>query len=213
MNSATRIYDIIEKLSNNQNNNMMNAYKAIFKTENEIEVYKALILLDTEIKDVIYIFSYMDGGNSHESQFIKATLPQLTAYNQLPNSVTSLLPNFMKAKNMIYAVSKMYHEQNDITEHLASIQDDLEHFLKSILDLDISETEKMLYTKITLQLKESIYFYSITGTKGLNIPLKAFGCITKETPEGKSIFEKISGYIGTASDGLAISEVVTKLLS
>ena len=125
--------------------------------------------------------------------------------------INNLRNNSEEAKNFLYSTSKHYSEQN-AKDDLDKIQIDLDDFLKNINTLDIPQDEKMLYTEITLQLKKSIYFYSISGIKGINIPLRAFGCITKDTKEGSSIYKKLTSIFEFGSNVSTIVDNFTKYL-
>lgn len=212
MNSLTRVCDVIKGLSDNRNDNFFTAYKKIFNTDSEIEILKSMVLLDKEIKNSIDVFAKLSGDDSQELLEIKNSLSYLTSTVHLYTSVSNKLAELLKAKDLLFVISKFYSEQ-DVSEQLSSVQADLDSFLEKIIHLDISETEKMLYTKITLQLKESIYFYSITGIEGINIPLKAFGCITKDTPEGKSLYEKIASIAEIGGSIVTIGDTLTRFLS
>lgn len=209
MNSAMRVYDIITELQNFRDQSMIKAYKTIFKLDNDISVYKALILLDDEINDINYAISHFD---IPEAQFVKDSLHQLTASSNFHNSVNAHIKDLLRARDFISMLKKPLPKEKDIKEELIAIQIDLDNFLEKIINLDISETDKLLYHKITYQLKESISFYAISGEKGLNIPLRAFGCITKKNEEAQTIFKKIMNYTGFTSDGIAIAETITKFL-
>lgn len=213
MNFITRICDIIQELitDSNANRNFMNAYKRIFQVETDADVYRALVLLDEQTQKTLQAFSQLTGEGSNESIFLKKTLNILIASDKLQNNVQTHIQSLLKAKDLLFSISKLYSEQN-VKDDLDKMQADLDDFLKKINTLDIPQDEKMLYTEITLQLKKSIYFYSISGIRGINIPLRAFGCITKDTKEGSSIYKKLSSIIELGSNVSTVVDNFTKYL-
>lgn len=213
MNFITRVCDIIQELipDANANRSFMHAYKRIFQVETDTDVYRALVLLDDQIQKTLQAFSQLTGEGSNEAKFLKQTLNILVSSSNLLINVQTHIQALLKAKDLLFSISKLYSEQN-VKDDLDKIQTDLDAFLKSINTLDISQEEKMLYTEITLQLKKSIYFYSISGIKSLNIHLRAFGCITKDTKEGSSIYKKLSSIVELGSNASTIVDTITKYL-
>lgn len=204
MNAASRIHKVLISLKNITPKTMTihDAYKIAFNVNDTRSVYKAITLFDKEVS----IFENMLKSSNKKEKYkdtitllrtISMPLNIATYLNSIENGIDKLVPLLE-----IFADAYETHitEEADVSEKLKEIQKELDSFLEHIQDLDIDNTSKLLYAKITLQLKESISFYEISGISDLNLSLQHFKCITNKTKEANSISEKLSKIVGDTAN-------------
>lgn len=204
MNPASRIYNIVNELKKFQNKQtkLIDVYKQVFHVETAQEAYKGLLTFNQEVKLLEQIFKTSNKYEKYKSL--------LTSLNQisLPNNTEQYLSNLNPAIDTVLpqlyvledALETHHSEEVDVSEKLEEIIKDIDQFEKRIFNLDLDPTSKLLYFRVTTQLKESINFYKISGIKEPNYVLQQFKCITKNSNEANTIYEKLSKIIGDAAN-------------